>query len=93
MPRKPKLSTAKLAVSPNPVPLGSQSVDIHGTGFGASQYLVVTVPGACCDIGVMTTNGDFTTTFYRNFDWASTYGVEVFRGGVKVASTTFAVRA
>ena len=86
-------STAMLTVTPNPVPLGSQSVDISGTGFGANQYLVVTVPGACCDVGVTTdATGAFTVTFYRNFDWPSTYGVEVFRDGVKVASTTFTVQ-
>ena len=86
-------STGTVTVAPDPVPLGSQSVDISGTGFGANEYLVVTLPGACCDMGATTDgNGDFTVTFYRNFDWPSEYIVEVQRGGVTVASTTFTVQ-
>lgn len=85
--------TEQLTVTPNPVPLGSQSVDISGTGFGADEYLVVTLPGACCDMGATTdANGDFSVTFYRNFDWPSEYTVEVFRDGIAVASTTFTVQ-
>lgn len=86
-------SNAVVMVTPNPVPLGSQSVIISGTGFRANEYLVVTVPGACCDVGATTDgSGAFSVTFYRNFDWPSTYGVEVLRAGVKVASTTFTVQ-
>jgi len=86
-------TTAVVSVSPNPVPLGSQSVDIHGAGFAANEYLVVTLPGVCCDKGVTTdASGAFVVTFYRNFDWASTYIVEVERNGVLVASTTFTVQ-
>jgi len=86
-------TTATVTVSPNPVPLGSQSVQINGSGFAANEYLVVTLPGACCDVGVTTdASGAFVVTFYRNFDWASSYIVEVERNGVLVATTTFAVQ-
>ena len=86
-------STATVSVTPNPVPLGSQSVEISGAGFSANEYLVVTLPGACCDIGATTdASGAFSVTFYRNFDWPSTYTVEVQRNGVVVATTTFDVQ-
>jgi hypothetical protein len=85
--------TGVITVTPNPVPLGSQSVNISGTGFNGNEYLVVTLPGACCDVGATTDGGgNFTVTFPRDFDWPSTYIVEVYRAGVKVASTTFTVQ-
>ena len=85
-------TTGTVMVTPNPVPLGSQSVDISGTGFRANEYLVVSLPGACCDIGATTdASGAFSVIFYRNFDWPSTYTVEVQRNGVTVATTTFTV--
>ena len=86
-------STATLSVSPNPVPLGSQSVDIHGTGFPPNQTFGVRVYAVCCAMFAYSdATGAFTVTFYRDFDWPDTYTVEASSAEAVLATTTFTVQ-
>jgi hypothetical protein len=84
--------TEELTVTPNPVPLGSQSVEISGTGFAPNQDFGVYVFSVCCGmLATSDSNGDFTVTFYRDFDWPSSYTVNVYSSESLVATTTFTV--
>ncbi len=85
--------TAVLTVTPNPVPLGSQSIDISGAGFAPNQEFGVFVFGVCCGmVATSDSNGNFTVTFYRDFDWPTTYTVNAYNSTSLVASTTFTVQ-
>jgi len=91
---KPGGSTnAALTVAPNPVPVGSQVIQISGTGFPANQQISVGVFGVCCNIpATVDSAGNFSVPFYRNFDWPSAYTVEAFGSSGQLASTTFVVQ-
>jgi hypothetical protein len=86
-------TTCVLTVSPNPVPVGSTSIMIGGTGFPANQQVSVGVFGVCCNVPATTdASGTFSVTFVRNFDWPDTYTVEAFNSSGRLASTTFTVQ-
>lgn len=83
---------AIVTVIPNPVPIGSQSVDISGSGFAANEMLGVGVVSVCCDITATTdAEGSFRVTFERDWDWPATYQVDIRRGTTVIATTTFTV--
>ena len=85
--------TAVLSVTPNPVPLGSQSVEIHGTGFAPNQTFGVRIYAVCCAMFAYSdATGAFTVTFYRDFDWPDTYTVEASSAEAVLATTTFTVQ-
>lgn len=90
--RGAKLAPGILSVSPNPVPIGSQSVQINGTGFAPNEYLGVGVFGVCCYIpATADASGAFSVPFFRNWDWPGTYTVEAYGTRDLRGTTTFTV--
>ena len=93
-PSRDSVCTTCLTVNPNPVPVNTQSIVITGNGLAANQQLAVQLFSVCCFVPVNTdSTGHFSLTYNRNFNWPSTYRVEVYGpSGTIVATTTFAVQ-
>jgi hypothetical protein len=65
-----------ISVTPNPVPLGSTSITVSGTGFCADWGVFVNVMEiAHCYEGQYTSNGAVTIAFDHTFAEAGTYTV------------------
>jgi len=87
--------TATLTVAPNPVPVGSTSMVVTGSGFGANQELGTQVFGVCCFVSVWTdSTGAFSYTYQSSFLFGSpgSYRFDVWSGGTVIKSAPFTVQ-